>query len=271
MTTPKINTINRGGSRFYVHPETGAKVPGVTSILNMLPKQDFLGPWQAKEVAEYAVDALPEIVGLALRRDKAGAVDWLKGQPRRKTKEAQDRGTDAHTLFEQMAQGNRPTRVHPDLQPFVDAFSEWLDEFQPEFVLMEETVWSETNDYAGSFDAFAIIRGERVWIDYKTTKSLHEEVGLQLAAYRHAEYIIRPDGSRVPMPEADGGAVLHIPSLSPEDWTFRPVRCDEVVFDHFLGLRHKAFVWEKDVKATVLGEPLNSSAPRTRSGYRRAA
>ena len=57
MTTPKINTTFRGGSRFYIHPGSGEKVPGVTSVLNMLPKP-FLKAWAGKEVATTAVRSL---------------------------------------------------------------------------------------------------------------------------------------------------------------------------------------------------------------------
>src|SRR5690606_38508722 len=71
VTTPKINTLRRGGARYYVNPETGDKVPGVTSIVGMLPKE-FLKFWAAKSVATAAVDMLGEVVGIALRdRDAA--------------------------------------------------------------------------------------------------------------------------------------------------------------------------------------------------------
>lgn len=270
MTTPKVNTISRGGSRFYVHPEDGTlKVPGVTSILGMLPKP-FLKPWAAKVVAETAVESIGEVVGIAMR-DKQAAIDMLKRAPDRQTKSAADVGTEAHDLFEAIAKGEPPRRVHPELQPFVDHFNAFLDEFQPEFTFMEETVWSDKHEYAGSFDAFATIDGDRVWVDYKTTRSgVHEEVALQLAAYRHADYIIRPDGSRVPMPPAEGGAVLHI---RPEGWKLVPVRCGEAEFEMFLHLR-EVFRWEKELKASVIGDPLNASAKPTRrrpTARRRAA
>ena len=41
-----IRTSKRGGSRFYVDPETAVKHPGVTSIVGMLPKP-FLVHWAA--------------------------------------------------------------------------------------------------------------------------------------------------------------------------------------------------------------------------------
>ena len=252
MTTPKINTIKRGGSRFYVDPtDATVKVPGVTSVVGMLPK-DFLRYWAAKEVAQTAVDELGTLVSMVLR-DPSAAVDHLKKAPDRNTRKAADIGTAAHDLFERMAKGETLGRVHPDLEPFVRHFDEYLTVCKPEYHFMEETVWSDQHAYAGSFDAFATIDGERVWLDNKTTRSgIHEEVGIQLAAYRFADAIIRTDGNRVPMPKADGGAVLHV---RPEGWKLVPVRCDEGLFEVFLHLR-EVFRYEKEIKSTVVGYPV---------------
>lgn len=254
MTTRKVNTIKRGGARFYVSPEDGAiKVPGVTSVVGMLPKE-FLRYWAAKMVAEEAVADPGTLVNMVLR-DPSAAVDHLKKAPDRTTRKAADIGTAAHDLFEKLARNESVGRVHPDLEPFVRHFSDFLDVAQPEYHFMEETVWSDKHGYAGSFDAFATIRGERVWIDNKTTRSgIHEEVGIQLAAYRFADSIIRADGGRVPMPEADGGAVLHI---RPEGWKLVPVRCDEAMFDVFLHLR-EVFRYEKEIKGTIVGREIFS-------------
>ena len=268
MTTPKVSTIKRGGSRFYVHPEQKTKVPGVTSILDMLPKP-FLKPWAAKVVAECAVEHLGEVVGIAMKGDKQGAIDYLKRAPDRDTRQAADVGTEAHDYFETMAKGETVGRVHPEMRPYVDHFDAFLQTVQPRFVFMEETVWSEAHDYAGSFDALAEIDGELAWLDWKTTRSgVHEEVALQLKAYGKADYIIRPDGSRVPLPKAQAAGVLHV---RPEGWALYPVRHDDVVFDYFLHLR-EVFRWEKEIKETVFGDPMAGSdvAPASRHSTYRA-
>jgi hypothetical protein len=267
VTTPKVTTIKRGDSRFYVNPETGAKAPGVTSILNMLPK-GFLKYWAAKSVAEFAADNIPEILGLVLKGQREAAVDMLKKTPDRDVNQAANTGTEAHDLFERMAGGETITRVHPDFKPYVEHFQEFLDEFQPEYVHMEETVWSDKHDYAGSFDALARIRGELVWIDNKTTRSgVHEETAVQLAAYGFADYILRPDGSKIPLPKADGAAVLHV---RPEGWKLVPVRFDAEVFEVFLHLR-EVFRYERELKGSMLGQPLNESAKPKRARQPRKA
>ena len=252
MTTPKIDTIKRSGSRFYVEPTTGEKVPGVTSILNGLPKP-FLQYWSAKMVAQFAVDNFSAYSSLIMNGQKQAAIDLLKAAPRRYTTERANIGSDAHDLFERMGRGEDVTgTVHPDLQGYVDRFNEFLDAFQPNFLMQEETVWSNTHRYAGSFDAIAEIGGEIVVIDHKTTKAVYAEVGLQLAAYRYADHIVRPDGNTVPLPKGiTGGAVLHI---HPDKYELIPMRCDEAVFEHFLTLRAQ-FEWD-DFSKTVVGKPL---------------
>ena len=104
MTLPKVQTLKRGGSRFYVEPETQEKVPGVTSILSMLPKP-FLTFWSAKMVAEFAVDNFGAYSQLIMNGQRQAAIDLLKGAPRRFTSGRADIGTEAHGLFEMMGRG----------------------------------------------------------------------------------------------------------------------------------------------------------------------
>lgn len=261
MTTPKIQTFKRGGSRFYVDPrDRKANVPGVTSVIDMLPKP-FLKFWAAKLVAETAVDQAPNWLGIALNGDRDGAVDYLKRAPMRNTGKAADMGTEAHDVWEQMARGDKLPRQHPDMQPYINGFERFLAEFEPEFLYLEETVWSETHGYAGSFDAMARIRGELleqdedaiVILDWKTTRSgVHAEVALQLNAYANADYILRPDGTKVDLPDINAAAVFH---CRPEGWQLVPVRLGEDIFEMFLSLI-PVTQWEKVLKPTVLADPV---------------
>lgn len=257
MTTPKIATIKRGGSRLYVHPETAEKVPGVTSILNMLPK-DFLKFWAAKLVAETAVENMGHVVGIAMD-DPQGAIDYLKRAPMRNTGAAAGRGSDVHDLYERLAKGEKVGRVHPDMKPFVDHYRRWEEVFQPNYLYLEETVWSNTHNYAGSFDWLGEITdpdtGERLTAigDWKTTRSgVWAEVALQLNAYQKADHIIRPDGGKVPIPKIDVGLVVHV---LPDAAQAVPARLDDRLFEIFLALK-EVFDYERNVKSTVLGESI---------------
>lgn len=258
MTTPKVATIKKGGSRFYVHPDTDVKVPGVTSVLNMLPKE-FLKFWAAKLVAETAVDNAGAWITMALHGDREGAVDYLKRAPMRNTSKAADTGTGAHDIFHRLAMGETLGKrdVSPDLQVFVDHFREFLDIWTPEFVHLEATVWNSTVGYAGSFDAIMklTVEGETstVMADWKTTRSgVHPEVALQLTAYAMAEFILEADGTQTPLPQIDGAAVLHV---RPEGWKLVPVQISPELFEVFKALQvvHR---WEKDLSKKVVGREI---------------
>ena len=248
MTTPKVKTFSAKGSRFYVHPDTGESVPGVTSILNQLPKP-FLQYWSAKLVAEYAFDNHAAWGGL----ERQAAVDLLKGAPRRYTSGRADIGSEAHDAFEKIGNGDDPGPIRIEVQPYVDQFNNFLDDFQPEFIGQELTVWSEDHRYAGSTDAFVRIQGEPVVVDWKTTKSIYPEVGLQLAAYRFADHVIDQYGTQSPIPMLNGGAVLHVRE---DGYDLVPLRCDEKVFEIFLALRNFSFEWSAEISKTVVGAPI---------------
>ncbi|MEV7582222.1 hypothetical protein [Streptomyces erythrochromogenes] len=273
-----IRTIKRGGSRFYISPETAEKVPGVTSIVGMLPKP-FLTFWAARMTAETAVENLDAVRAIA-ERDPAGAIDFLRNSHTRYTSLRAKVGSDAHDLFERMIRLEEIGRVHPDLEPYRLGFAEFLLAVRPQLIRAEDVCWSDEHQYAGSFDAIVRVRlgedgkpdhenGEwhTLLVDWKTSKSAYPDVALQLSAYAHADRIVSPDGTSEPMPKVDGAAVLHI---TPEGWVFKPVRIDEEIFNVFLTLRH-VFHWDRDLSKTVFGSPIAQSVRRLITGTQRRA
>lgn len=266
-----IRTLQRSGSRFYFDTaEPDKKVPGVTSVIGMLAKP-FLAPWNARMVAELAVDSIEFIADMA-ERDRQGAIDYLKGAAWRYTKNRANVGSDAHDLFERMMRGENVRYVHPDLEPYRKAFAEFLRVVNPELIRAEDVAWSTRYDYAGSFDAILCVWLDEngkptpdrsgtpvvVIVDWKTSKDTHAEVAMQLAAYKNADFVISPDGTREAMPPVDGAFVLHI---TPDGWEFIPVVTDNEVFAAFLALR-AAFDWDREKSRTVLGKPVAASAPK---------
>ena len=200
-------------------------------------------------VAEYAVDNHAAWAGL----DRQAAVDLLKGAPRRYTSGRADIGSEAHDAFEKIGNGEDTGPIRIEVQPYVDQFNRFLDEHQPEFIGQELTVWSDTHRYAGSTDAFLRIQGEPCVVDWKTTKSVYPEVGLQLAAYRYADHVIDQYGTTSPIPKLNGGAVLHVRE---DGYDLIPLRCDEPVFEMFLNLRNGPFEWAADMSKTIVGAPI---------------
>ncbi|MFI2213021.1 hypothetical protein [Streptomyces sp. NPDC020141] len=264
-----VSRIKRGDSRFYIDPEDAhSRVPGVTSVVDQLPKS-FLKFWAVKVTAEAAVEHEDVWLPLA-RRDPQGAVDYLKGVHRRVAGEAAGVGSRAHTWFERAARGEaiNPRHVPADVKHHVRWFMEFLDQIQPEFLHLEQTVWSDRHQYAGSFDALARIDGEVVMLDWKTSKDVYASVALQLAAYRYADRIILSDtGENVSLPPMAGGAVLHV---RPDAWKLVPVSCGPGIFKKFLALRD-IFDWETIDSRGVIGFPIAQGGAVQTGTERRAS
>lgn len=263
---PKLSTVKRGDSRFYINRD-GEKVPGVTSVINMIPKP-FLQGWYAKMTAEWCADNAGPFAQLLINGERKAAVDMAKGAARRSTAESSRVGTAVHDYVELYARGEAPKRAPLEVQPFEKHVKDFHDRYQPEYLHVEDAVWSDTHKYAGSFDWIAKIDGEIVMGDTKTTRSgVHPEVALQLAAYRFADKIVRQDGTEAEMPDIQAGAVFH---LRPEGWKLVPVRIDRPVFEHFLHLR-ETFDWVNGFEKSVLGDADFDSQSTSSTGSQRRA
>ena len=53
-------------------------------------------------------------------------------------------------------------------------------------IKIEQTVWSDVYGYAGTMDLLAVVNGKLTILDWKTSKALHPEYKLQVAAYAKA-------------------------------------------------------------------------------------
>lgn len=195
MTEPALAFNVRGRGRHYRHPVTGEEVPSVTNVIGVLDKP-ALPRWAAKVVAEQAW----LLRGTLDKLGRDEAVDVLKGAPWRKSTRAADRGTTIHDYLHARAQGVEPPELEGDAARYQKAADQFLDDYQPEFLYTEATVFGD--GYAGTFDFMAVIDGVTVLGDYKTSKDLYPEIALQLAAIRNASEIV-VDGELHPMPSVE--------------------------------------------------------------------
>ena len=253
MTTPAVPTFSRQGVRYYRHPTTGEVAPGVTSVVGMLPKP-FLAPWAAKVTAQAAVDDFGIVAAFLQAGKPEDAVSHLKRAQYKNRDEAGDIGTVIHELVEARMSGERP-KVHPQYAPFMRGVDEFLDQYQPEVLHLERTVWSRTSVYSGTFDWILKIGDEVVLGDTKTTRSgVHADVALQLSAYRYADGMVMMEEDELePLPEIEATAVLW---LRPDEWKLVPIKAEAEAYQTFLALRNAVFPWEKEIKDTVVGRPL---------------
>jgi PD-(D/E)XK nuclease superfamily len=294
----------------------------VTTIIGALDKPALLY-WAAAETAISAIDSLKTWQAMLADQGRDETVKWLRDARFRRPKfqlSAADLGTVTHDVCETYAlTGQRPDRDHIDglviakggihvnvdaetavVQALLAQFDRWLDRFQPAYEATEVTVYSPTYGYAGTLDAILTIDGVKFITDYKTSREPYdgqgkpktpygEQVGLQLAAYRNAEfaapfrqtgaagfrprrfekwrrryYLLHPTERALaePMPAVDTGLVIQI---TPESCEAFPCECGAMLspdnipvdgpFYSFLNVL-EAFRWLQETSKTVLGEPL---------------
>lgn len=261
----------------------------VTTIIKGGLPTPALMAWGMRAVAEYAAANHRVIAGMLsavrLQKDDSGryqgvisdpdavaaVVDMLKGSPYRERERKADLGTAIH----EQAEAHVLERPMPEplaaITGQVTAFRRFLDDWRPDYArldsgfwLAEASVYSRAERYAGTLDAIADLPGlGRVLIDYKSGKDVYPETALQMAAYRHAEFIGLPDGTEWPMPQVDGCVVLHLPEHAPgweptasdPGYSLIPVIADEQVFTAFKYVR-EVFRWQEETSKGVIGAPL---------------
>jgi hypothetical protein len=201
--------------RRYYRLEDGTQLPSVTTILSLAISKPALIGWAAKTVAQQAMDNLPRLIRMS-RGEEDEAVKWLKGRPYAQRDEAANAGTAAHAVAEAHILG-QPYVIPEPGSPAgktLAQFQRFLADWSPEFEATEAVVTNETYGYAGTLDALARIPAlgdHLVVLDYKTGKTgPYAEWALQTVAYMRGEYLWLKDGTKTPMPTAQGVAVLRL-------------------------------------------------------------
>jgi hypothetical protein len=150
--------------RFYPHPETGAWVPSVTTVLEAAPKPYALLQWMKEQGSK-----TDEVIAAAGRR-----------------------GTSVHTMTERYDRGEEVTLFNPDGSPAC-TLEEWaMFERFVEFSRGRLVQWSEIetryvgHEWAGTVDRVGYVEGVgHCIVDIKTSNGVWETYWQQLAAYHH--------------------------------------------------------------------------------------
>jgi hypothetical protein len=249
VTSPR-NASSRGGKRFYSWRDESFW--SVTTIISGgLPKPALIN-WAKKFTAEFAVSNFEALTAL-VESDPDGAVDWLKGAAYRERDRKADLGTYLHAAMEAHSLGKPFPEWPAQVRPRMEAFLRFCEQHDPKYIATEASVYNRTQRYAGTLDAIVELGGRRYVLDMKSSKDIYPDVALQLAAYRHAEFIGLPDGSEAPMHDTDGAVALHL--ADGEDgageWKLLEVDAGEDVFRFFLYVR-EVFRWQEERAKTVL-------------------
>jgi hypothetical protein len=218
----------------------------VTTVLGCLNKPALPG-WAAREAANFVVNNFPVVSDLVGRRQKAAAVDLIKGSPWRARDKAADVGTTVHKAVEALIAGTEPDVTEEEI-PFLVQFSKFIEAFKPEILVSEGTVFNRQYNYAGTMDLILRLDGKTWLVDVKSGKGIYPEYAMQVAAYARGDFIGMPDGTEEVMPIIDKGAILH---LQRDSYHFVPVAIGKEVFESFLYCR-EMFRWQDDISHRVL-------------------
>jgi len=213
----------------------GVKVPGITTILGKgIPKPQFVDA-AAKTTAHYAIDYWDDLsaVNVSERLTRLLRARWES------LGAASVRGTAVHAYVEQLAAG---AEVDPgDLAGHVDAYLQFVEEWNPVEILVEVPFFSRRIGYAGTPDLVAVLADGQTWLlDWKTAEwGIWPEAALQLAAARFAEFYIDGDGNEVSVASlgiTQCGAI-HIRA---DGYDLRPTFSGREAFEAFLYAKHVA-------------------------------
>ena len=258
MSGPRNSKTEKDGARTYTWK--GEKFPSVTTIISAGVPKPALVNWAAKTVAEYTVnewdsiDAVLHPNGKVTAESKAATIDLLKGAHRRYTSHRANVGTLAHDIAECRALGTPLPVLTDDSAPYVPVIDRFIQEWRPEFIASEMTVYSRTHGFAGTLDFIADLPELGFVLgDYKTGKGIYEETALQLAAYRYADFVGMPDGTEVPIPAVDACVAVN---LHTDGYQLFPLDVTPSRFRDFLYAKEVArFKSEKGVVLDPLTPP----------------
>jgi len=277
MTSPRLAGATEYG-RMYGRTRGGElEVPSITTVLDVL--NQHMEWWEARCAVDAAWEWAHRIVEIKASendwRTERKAKDWMRAAAERDRDASAARGDFVHDYAETWALMTIGQATQADLDhhrqlceangaaEYLPHFHKFWEDWQPQVVMPEATVWNSTVGYAGTTDLlFQIqINGEPVNVvgDYKTKKALYKRngepkdsdlrdyTGMQLAAAAKAEEIWVPghaeDGSQDLWKPMDFGAEVGVGiAIAPDGYVVRQYAIHhEPMFDAFKALRQ---AWE---------------------------
>ena len=194
----KIERVDGNRGRFY--RIRGVEYPSVTTVLSVIGKP-ALTAWAAKVEREMVIVEAGKLYDALHGQEKVSSLKWTSlltqqlGKEKAHSKElakAGEIGSQVHAMIEWNLKarllkdvGPAP-EIGPKAQHAYASWVEWSDKNKLKPLYVEETVYSETHQYAGTMDLLAEIDGEPVLLDWKTGKKIYDESLLQNIAYRKA-------------------------------------------------------------------------------------
>lgn len=207
----------------YSWPPSGeapSKFMSVTSILSTLSKPGLMR-WHAAKERDYLKSRLEalrrgEIKGQEIIKEFCSDKDWTSKAEAYRNERA-DLGSKVHHAITQYVIARENGHAFDcndlveDVAPYLFSFFNWYETEKPSYLFVEGPVFNRDQKYAGTSDALIAFRDGTYIVDYKISPKSTRDHSLQLAAYRHADFIGIPNtGQEVPLPTTDGGKILLI-------------------------------------------------------------
>lgn len=259
-----VEIRNHGGGHSYRRVETGEKVPSVTASKDGgMPKPQLM-KWNAEMVAAYAVDHWDELAAMTPMEKYT----TLKKAPYAALNRAGVKGTTVHKLADRLLAGDT-VHVPDGLEGYVRSAAAFIDEFNFQAWYTEAVVHNaDEHDWAGKLDALGTVELADLAeydvyeadadgliptiIDWKTAASgVFGDTAYQMAPYRHARWLVLPDGTEIEMPKVSLTIAVH---LTPTGYTPVPLYTGPEVYRDFLYLKEVARV--VDESKYLRGDPL---------------
>jgi len=233
--TEGVNSKGWSTGRFYETPD-GKKYPSVTNILGIIAKPALIN-WAAKEerlmVSEAAAN-LYEDAPLTPKMSRPAFLSTLETRlgkekaHRKLLRKAGDIGTECHALIEwnlrqelKQEAGPEPRLSDKAMWAFA-SWENWRKSVKLEPISIEQIVWSETDEHAGTLDLLARVDGRLTVLDWKTGKAIYWEALLQNAAYSKSIFEMghaaeMPAGIIVRLPKVETDPGFDTLTIEPED------------------------------------------------------
>ena len=193
MASKEIIRDLYGGRIHVVHnPDARGRQPRYLINGEIKPKgvTTIMGQTLFKNLMQWAVDSCVNFL-----RDKLPVIteeDLLAGAKAHTTlrDKGASTGSEAHAMVEQFLKDEQVQKGSKEATAAYLAFVKWFEEKQPEILGVEEVIYSEKYNYAGTYDCMLRIDGVTYLCDLKTTnpsrdapKGVYAENFIQLGAY----------------------------------------------------------------------------------------
>jgi len=241
-TPPTITRRNHGrGHSYHVN---GEKWDGVTTILNKGYPKPAIAGWAAKAAAQEVLDYWADLMSMM----PSERYERIRTAPDRDRDAAARRGTEVHAYASRIIH-DEDVEVPDELVGHVDAYIQFLDDWDVKQVLVEAPLANLEHRYCGTLDTVAdLADGNRWLLDLKTTRSgVYRESALQLVAYRNAQWVVAPPGGPaevIPMPGVDRCGVIWL--KADRSYEFVPVDAGDQTFQVFLDVQRIAVFGYRD-------------------------